>query len=257
MPLQTCLPTFASVTALLPVAAYDVSLHAYFVLSFFLICVRVLAIVLPPRRGQSIKVFSQLLRKAKQRGYILPFKKGGGPGAGDGVAYEGATVLEPKIGMYPCVVLAHLTGVQACLDHTTMWRKCQMLCAGLESRGCGSCGSFAVLDSVGGTEQLHVTRDPTPFILACAALLLSIDACCRVLQAACCHAGLCQPVPQHHDGTQPLLHHAAGQRNRWGSCHKLCFAIYVFRVSRSVHIGVFRGVCAKRRSRHTCQACIH
>jgi DNA polymerase delta subunit 1 len=43
-------------------------------------------------------VFSQLLRKAKQRGYILPFKKGGGPGAGDGVAYEGATVLDPKIG---------------------------------------------------------------------------------------------------------------------------------------------------------------
>jgi len=51
-------------------------------------------------RGQSIKVFSQLLRKAKQRGFILPFKKSGaGPGgAGDGVAYEGATVLDPKIG---------------------------------------------------------------------------------------------------------------------------------------------------------------
>lgn len=49
-------------------------------------------------------MFSQLLRKARQRGFILPFKKGGGPGAGDGVAYEGATVLEPKIGeRWPCV----------------------------------------------------------------------------------------------------------------------------------------------------------
>jgi DNA polymerase family B len=43
-------------------------------------------------------VFSQLLRKAKQRGYIVPFVKSGGGGGGDGVAYEGATVLEPKIG---------------------------------------------------------------------------------------------------------------------------------------------------------------
>lgn len=63
-------------------------------------------------RGQSIKVFSQLLRKAKQRGFILPFKKGGGPGAGDGVAYEGATVLEPKIGeqqqAVPCSYLVNV-----------------------------------------------------------------------------------------------------------------------------------------------------
>jgi DNA polymerase elongation subunit (family B) len=60
-------------------------------------------------RGQSIKVFSQLLRKARQRGYILPFMKVGGQAAGqDGVAYEGATVLEPKIGgrhEYHCIWL--------------------------------------------------------------------------------------------------------------------------------------------------------
>jgi DNA polymerase delta subunit 1 len=52
-------------------------------------------------RGQSIKVFSQLLRKARQKGFILPFMKQGGAGAGgagDAVGYEGATVLEPKIG---------------------------------------------------------------------------------------------------------------------------------------------------------------
>eukprot|EP00775_Hariotina_reticulata_P002392 gene2392-2696_t len=53
-------------------------------------------------RGQSIKVFSQLLRKARQKGFILPFMKQGGAGGaagggGDAVGYEGATVLEPKI----------------------------------------------------------------------------------------------------------------------------------------------------------------
>ncbi|WIA42723.1 hypothetical protein OEZ86_008668 [Tetradesmus obliquus] len=72
-------------------------------------------------RGQSIKVFSQLLRKARQRGFILPFMKVGGAAAGqDGVAYEGATVLEPKIGfykapvatldfasLYPSIMMAH------------------------------------------------------------------------------------------------------------------------------------------------------
>eukprot|EP00878_Enallax_costatus_P012125 GHUV01012659.1.p1 GENE.GHUV01012659.1~~GHUV01012659.1.p1 ORF type:complete len:774 (+),score=276.28 GHUV01012659.1:341-2662(+) len=70
-------------------------------------------------RGQSIKVFSQLLRKAKQRGFILPFHKGGGQST-DGVAYEGATVLEPRIGfykqpvatldfasLYPSIMMAH------------------------------------------------------------------------------------------------------------------------------------------------------
>ncbi len=52
--------------------------------------------------GQSIKVFSQLLRKARSKGLIIPNmdkqKRAAGGGAEDGVAYEGATVLEPKIG---------------------------------------------------------------------------------------------------------------------------------------------------------------
>jgi DNA polymerase elongation subunit (family B) len=65
-------------------------------------------------------VFSQLLRKARQRGYILPFKKGGGPGAGDGVAYEGATVLEPKIGAYTCAVLVPWQVYNTCLY---TWRR--------------------------------------------------------------------------------------------------------------------------------------
>eukprot|EP00877_Chromochloris_zofingiensis_P014352 jgi/Chrzof1/9170/Cz03g38170.t1 len=54
-------------------------------------------------RGQSIKVFSQLLRKARSKGFIVPTIKpkgnaGGAGGEAGGVGYEGATVLEPKIG---------------------------------------------------------------------------------------------------------------------------------------------------------------
>lgn len=76
-------------------------------------------------RGQSIKVFSQLLRKARQRGFIIPVVKPKGPGGpggpgGDGVGYEGATVLDPKMGfyktpiatldfasLYPSIMMAH------------------------------------------------------------------------------------------------------------------------------------------------------
>lgn len=70
-------------------------------------------------RGQSIKVFSQILRKAQTRGLIVPNMKRGGPSE-DGVAYEGATVLEPLAGyydkpvatldfasLYPSIMMAH------------------------------------------------------------------------------------------------------------------------------------------------------
>lgn len=70
-------------------------------------------------RGQSIKVFSQILRKARERDLIVPNIRRGGD-AGDGVAYEGATVLEPKAGyydkpvatldfasLYPSIMMAH------------------------------------------------------------------------------------------------------------------------------------------------------
>lgn len=49
-------------------------------------------------RGQSIKVLSQLLRKAKQRNFLLPNVKSQGAGAGEG--FEGATVLDAKAGYY-------------------------------------------------------------------------------------------------------------------------------------------------------------
>lgn len=74
-------------------------------------------------RGQSIKVMSQLLRKARQRGMLIPHmaKQGGGNvQAEGGVAYEGATVLDAKAGyydmpiatldfasLYPSIMMAH------------------------------------------------------------------------------------------------------------------------------------------------------
>ncbi|CAN1169464.1 DNA polymerase delta catalytic subunit [Linum perenne] len=48
-------------------------------------------------RGQSIKVLSQLLRKSKQKGLLIPNVKQAGSDQG---TYEGATVLEPKVGFY-------------------------------------------------------------------------------------------------------------------------------------------------------------
>lgn len=76
-------------------------------------------------RGQSIKVLSQILRKAQQRGLLVPNLprlpgSGGGAGVADGVAYEGATVLDAKAGfyeepiatldfasLYPSIMMAH------------------------------------------------------------------------------------------------------------------------------------------------------
>ncbi|CAH8355060.1 unnamed protein product [Eruca vesicaria subsp. sativa] len=48
-------------------------------------------------RGQSIKVLSQLLRKAKQRNMVLPNAKQSGSEQG---SFEGATVLEARTGFY-------------------------------------------------------------------------------------------------------------------------------------------------------------
>ncbi|CAD7696782.1 unnamed protein product [Ostreobium quekettii] len=69
-------------------------------------------------RGQSIKVFSQILRKARSRNFLVPNLKK--MGQTDGVAYEGATVLEAKQGfyenpvatldfasLYPSIMMAH------------------------------------------------------------------------------------------------------------------------------------------------------
>eukprot|EP00884_Botryococcus_braunii_P008677 jgi/Botrbrau1/17810/Bobra.0127s0057.1 len=69
-------------------------------------------------RGQSIKVFSQILRKARQRGLLVPnMKVQGGPSE---QTYEGATVLDAKQGfykkpvatldfasLYPSIMMAH------------------------------------------------------------------------------------------------------------------------------------------------------
>ncbi|XP_059054186.1 DNA polymerase delta catalytic subunit [Achroia grisella] len=67
-------------------------------------------------RGQQIKVVSQLLRKAKDAGYLMPAHQG----KGSDDQFEGATVIEPKKGyyadpistldfasLYPSIMMAH------------------------------------------------------------------------------------------------------------------------------------------------------
>lgn len=67
-------------------------------------------------RGQQIKVVSQLLRKAKEKGYLMPSHTG----QGSDEQYEGATVIEPIRGyyadpittldfasLYPSIMMAH------------------------------------------------------------------------------------------------------------------------------------------------------
>ena len=46
-----------------------------------------------------MQVYSQLLRKAKQKNLLVPVMKVQG-GQDNGVAYEGATVLDPISGFY-------------------------------------------------------------------------------------------------------------------------------------------------------------
>ncbi|KAH9940939.1 DNA polymerase family B-domain-containing protein [Epithele typhae] len=82
-------------------------------------------------RGQSIKVLSQLYRKANDDGYIIPALKGEGSEEG----YEGATVIEPKKGyydvpiatldfssLYPSIMMAHNLCYTTLLDKATVDR---------------------------------------------------------------------------------------------------------------------------------------
>ncbi|KAL0953498.1 hypothetical protein HGRIS_004725 [Hohenbuehelia grisea] len=82
-------------------------------------------------RGQSIKVISQLFRKANEDSYIVPALKG--EGADD--QYEGATVIEPKKGyydvpiatldfssLYPSIMMAHNLCYTTLLDKAVIER---------------------------------------------------------------------------------------------------------------------------------------
>ncbi|KAF9447509.1 hypothetical protein P691DRAFT_776079 [Macrolepiota fuliginosa MF-IS2] len=82
-------------------------------------------------RGQSIKVLSQLYRKANDEGYLIPSFKG----EGSDEAYEGATVIEPKKGyydvpiatldfssLYPSIMMAHNLCYTTLLDKATIDR---------------------------------------------------------------------------------------------------------------------------------------
>ncbi|KAG6868419.1 hypothetical protein C0993_003363 [Termitomyces sp. T159_Od127] len=82
-------------------------------------------------RGQSIKVLSQLFRKANADGYVVPALKG----EGSDEQYEGATVIEPKKGyydvpiatldfssLYPSIMMAHNLCYTTLLDKPTIDR---------------------------------------------------------------------------------------------------------------------------------------
>ncbi|KAH7911043.1 DNA polymerase family B-domain-containing protein [Hygrophoropsis aurantiaca] len=82
-------------------------------------------------RGQSIKVLSQLFRKANDEGYVVPALKG----EGSDEQYEGATVIEPKKGyydspiatldfssLYPSIMMAHNLCYTTLLDKGTIDR---------------------------------------------------------------------------------------------------------------------------------------
>ncbi|KAJ7224475.1 DNA polymerase family B-domain-containing protein [Mycena pura] len=82
-------------------------------------------------RGQSIKVLSQLFRRANEEGYVIPALKS----EGTDEQYEGATVIEPKKGyydapiatldfssLYPSIMMAHNLCYTTLLDKSTIER---------------------------------------------------------------------------------------------------------------------------------------
>ncbi|KAL4063167.1 DNA polymerase family B-domain-containing protein [Scleroderma yunnanense] len=82
-------------------------------------------------RGQSIKVLSQLFRKANEEGFLVPTLKG----EGSDEQYEGATVIEPNKGyydvpiatldfssLYPSIMMAHNLCYTTLLDKLTIDR---------------------------------------------------------------------------------------------------------------------------------------
>lgn len=101
-------------------------------------------------RGQSVKVYSQILRRARQSGMLAPTlaKRGpGGAGGEGGEGYEGATVLDPKAGyyadpiatldfasLYPSIMMAHN------LCYTTLVKGAQGVVAGGSATAGGGAG---------------------------------------------------------------------------------------------------------------------
>ncbi|KAL0060858.1 DNA-directed DNA polymerase delta [Marasmius tenuissimus] len=82
-------------------------------------------------RGQSIKVLTQLFRRANEEGYLIPALKG----EGTDEQYEGATVIEPSKGfydvpiatldfssLYPSIMMAHNLCYTTLLDKVTIDR---------------------------------------------------------------------------------------------------------------------------------------
>jgi len=107
-------------------------------------------------RGQSIKVLSQILRKAKERNLLVPnLPRMKSDQQDGGVAYEGATVLEAKTGyyeapiatldfasLYPSIMMAHN------LCYTTLVRKAEVGQMGPEEVTKSPCGDVFVRPEV-------------------------------------------------------------------------------------------------------------
>jgi DNA polymerase elongation subunit (family B) len=93
-------------------------------------------------RGQQIKVFSQILKRLRDKGYVCPTNPRGG---GSAEGYTGATVLEPKRGAY-------LDDIVVCLDYASLYPSIM--------RAYNLCHSTIVLDSaydnLPGVEYLTV-----------------------------------------------------------------------------------------------------
>ena len=91
------------------------------------------------KRGQQIKVVSQLLRKARRQGYIMPSEKV--KNSAPEIGFEGAYVLDPIPGfydqpiatldfasLYPSIMRAHN------LCYTTLVNKCELDRLGLTDK---------------------------------------------------------------------------------------------------------------------------
>jgi len=101
-------------------------------------------------RGQAVKVQAQLLREARQRGFVLPSQR---PGTGEETTFEGATVLEPACNFYQSPV--------AVLDFASLYPSimmahnlcyCTLLPGGMESRSDAPSHSMAPKPAVASDE---------------------------------------------------------------------------------------------------------
>lgn len=123
--------------------------------------------------------------------------------------------------------------------HAVTWAR-QNCCSGMLARtfaGCSaghSCMLMAILDTAEAFQYALLVWLSRPY--ACPAVTWpggqrwcgirgrdSAGGQAGLLQHASGHAGLCLTVPLHHDGPQPVLHHAAAPRQVASFCQMLSY----------------------------------